>query len=287
MNWILSLIFTAISEVLIEAVNYLADYINNIFATMYELNTSLNLDNVSNYTLYVGLTLTSMFAIKQGIDVYVLHTNGDSEDDPLDLVTRIAVTVSTIMCGQWAISYLITLASTLSTEVTSRVIYEKREFGEIFLDIMLKVLSAGTIICFVQLIFIVIILISFIIFIFKAAKRGAELILFQMMLPLLALDLLTTSRERWNTFKTELLICIFGYIIQLFCFNVFMILFTEVISIDEKTLDPKYLFGCIAWLMVVLSAPKWLQKFMYTTGIGQATKGGARSAAYIVPKLLK
>lgn len=285
MSWILSLIFTAISEVLIEAVNYLAGYINNIFNTMYELNLSLKLDQVSSYTLYVGITLTSMFAVKQGIDVYVLHTNGDSEEDPLELVTRIAITVATIVCGQWVIQYLIKLASSLGTEITSRVVYEKREFGDIFLDMMLKVVAAGTILCFVQLIFIVIVVIAFMIFILKAARRGAELILFQVMLPIVALDLLTTNREKWNAFKTELLICVFGYIIQLFCFNVFMVLFSKVLTID--VLDPKYLFGSIAWLMIVLSAPKWLQKFMYSTGIGNAAKSGVRSAVYIAPKLLK
>lgn len=284
MNWFIKLIFVAISEVLIAGVDYLADIINDIFNFMYELNVSLNFETISNYTVMMAITLTSLYAIKQGIDVYVLHVDGDPDADSLELLTRVSITVATIMCGQWFITYLIGLASTLSTEVVATVVYPERTIGEIFVDVITKIMSMGTMLAFIQLIFIGVTLVAFIIFITKAAKRGAELILFQVMLPLLALDLLTTNKERWNAFKTELMICIFGYIIQLFCFNVFMILFAQVMSVSGM-LDPKIMFGALAWLMIVLSAPKWIQKFIYSSGVGQATKGGARSVMYLIPKI--
>jgi len=284
MNWLLKLIFVAISEVLIAGVDFLADIINDIFDFMYALNVGLNFDTISNYTVMMAITLTSLFAIKQGIDVYVLHVDGDPDADSLELMTRVSITVATIMCGQWFITYLIELASTLSTEVVSTMVYPERTAAEICIDIVTKIVTMGTMTAFIQLIFIAVTVIAFIIFIFKAAKRGAELILFQIMLPILALDLLTTNKERWNAFKTELMICIFGYIIQLFCFNVFMILFAQVMSVNGM-LDPKIMFGALAWLMIVLSAPKWIQKFIYSSGIGQTTKGGARSAMYLIPKL--
>lgn len=287
MNWLIKLIFTALSEILIAAVQFLAGIINNVFDFMYELNLALPFDMVCNYTLGMGLSLVALFAVKQGIDVYVLHTDGDPDTDPLEIVTRLIVTVTTILCGQWGITYLIRIASQLAKEVVATVEYKQRTAAEIFTDAFMKFLSMGTILAVIQMIFFAVILVGFIIFIFKAGRRGAELMLFQVFMPLLSLDLLTTSKEHWNAYKMELLLCIFGYIVQLLCFNVFMNLFSQVMTTDGLGSNPKILFAAGAWLSLVLGAPKWLQKFLHKTGVGDALKGGARTATALVPQLLR
>lgn len=287
MSWLLKIIFVAITEVCIAAVEFLADLLNNIFDWMYEINVGLGLSTVADYTLSIGLALVGVFVIKQLIEVYILRVEGDPDSDALEVVTRISVTVATMISGSFVIEYLISTASTLASEITDLVVYKKRDISEIFVDMLGKVLSMGTIVAFIQLIFIVITLVALIIFLFKAAKRGAELMFFQIILPIFALDLLTTSKEKWNSFKMDLLICIFGYVLQVFAFNVFMMLFQQVVNISGLGSDPKVMFAALGWLVIVLKAPKWLQKFSYSSGAGQMFSGAGRSAMYVIPNFFK
>ena len=130
-------------------------------------------------------------------------------------------------------------------------------------------------------------IVACIIFIFQAAKRGAELMLFQLLISIMAVDLLTTNKERWNSFFTELIITIFGYIIQLICFKIFMVIFSGVVAVDDPVKAAKNVFLALAWLMLVISSPKWLQKFSYSSGVGNVAKGGLRNSTYLISSLIR
>lgn len=287
MNWVLKLIFVLVCELLTGIVEYLEPIISNIFDFMYQVNVDLGLDGIADYTQGLGLALLAAFAVKQGIDVYFLHVDGDPDADPLELVTRVAIATATMMCGVDIIKFLIGKASIICAEAVKSIGYDGRTATEIITDAFMKFLSVGTIVVVVQSIFLAITVIALLIFVIKAAKRGAELILFQIMLPLVALDMLTTSREKWNAFRNELIICIFGYILQVLSFNIFMILLSKAITVDGVVESPSSIIATMGWLIVVLSAPKWLQKFMYSSGVGNGVKSGATMGAHMIPMLLR
>lgn len=286
MNWLIKLIFVAVSEVMLGVVQFLAPAINNIFDFMYQVNLKFNLNNLSNYTVGIGLSLVSLFAVKQSIDVYMLHTEGDPDADPLELITRVCVTVAVIVCGQPIVTYLIKTSGILCNEVLSKVAYQSRTIAEILTDSFMKLLSMSTILAAIQAGFAAVIVVSLIIFMLMASKRGAELIWFQIILPFFALDLLNANKERWNSFKNDLIVCIYGYVLQVVCFNIFMMLLSNAMTVDGVSENPLYVIAPIGWLMVILSTPKWLQKHMYTSGVGSALGRGASMGTYLVPNLL-
>ena len=287
MNWLIKLIFVAISELMLGIVQFLAPAINNIFEFMYQVNVDLHLDDTADYIMGVGLSLVSLLAIKQLIDVYMLHTDGDSDSDPLELITRVTETVATIMCGQYVVTFLIGTSSKLCAEILEKVGYKDRSVAEILTDGFMKLLSMGTILAAVQALFAAIIVVSLIIFIVMASKRGAELIWFQFLLPLYSLDKLNNSRDKWNSFKNDALICIFGYVLQILSFNIFMMLLSRAITVDGVSENPLYVIAPIGWLIIILSAPKWLQKHMYNSGVGNGMRSGAMMGQHIIPLLLR
>ena len=218
--------------------------------------------------------------------VYVLHTDGDADADALELLTRFALSICMIICGPWLMHKLTEIAALLCEDVEDAVtglIYAE-PLSEQLLGTMNKLTSminrsGYTLPLLVMFLTIIVLLI---VFIFKAAKRAAEVELFAIMIPLYALDLLTTQKEKWSAFFTEAMICIFGYILQVFCYRVFM----GLMQLACSTVQLEYMIACISWLLLCISAPKWLQRFTYSSGVGAAAKSGARSTVMVVQRLI-
>lgn len=283
MNWLLKLLFVVIGELMTAIIEVFAKFINNIFAVMYQINKNLPLDGVKNWTTGIALTLVVTIALKKILSVYLLQTEGDADSDPLEIFTRVSVAIAAILCGREIMDFIISMATNLSSEAISSFGKSKVDIASVAKTLVTSLLASTTAQNLVYLIFIAIILISFFIFIFKAGRRGAELILFSILLPLVACDLVTTQRERWNAFITEMLLCIFGYIVQLISFSIFAILFGKI----GQAMELKYIISALAWMSLVLNAPKWTQKFIYSTGIGNALKGAGRTATFVLPSVLK
>lgn len=287
MGWILKAIFVFICEVAIGGLDWLGPLMSNIFGTMYQINIDLGLNKVVTYTQTLGLSLVALYGVKQGIDVYCLHMDGDPDADPLEIVTRISVAVATIMCGVEITEFLIKKSNTLCAEAVKHVGYDGRAADGMLKKAFTTLLSISTTNAAIQVIFLAIVLISLCIFIYKAAVRGAELMGFQILLPLVAIDMLTTAREKWNAFKNELGICIFGYVLQVVSFNIFLILLSRSITLGGLISSPENIFALLGWLKLVLSAPKWMQKFIYSTGSQGAVRTGATLGVQLIPQLIR
>lgn len=290
MPWLLKLLNDCLANLLLAVVDSLGSFLDNIFDWIWKVNESLKINALMNYVVAIAIGFVVLCAIKQGLDIYVFQTEGDADADPLELITRSAIAVAVIYCGDFVVLQLLKFSSTLTDEVTAKISSITSDKVSSSFSKVVDTFYNGTVyktktIGFVMILLCVSILIAMIIFIFHATKRGAELILFRLLLPLVAIDLLTTNKERWNAFKNELLICIFGYVLQILSFNVF----THILALSAKNSSQivYYVIAALGWLMMVISTPKWLEKFVYTSGIGNGAKGGVRSAAFLVPQLLR
>lgn len=281
-NWLLKLIYACLVDLTKACIDLFTGLIDNVFEVMYLLNAQISLDTARNYIRSICIYLVMALVIKQGIDVYVLHTEGDSDADAFEIITRIAQTVAVIVCGQWIVNYLIKNAAIFTDELMEKIGQSHIDMSRA-MDDYVKRLNQYTIqTALLHMILVTIMEIFLFILIFKAAKRAAELILYGLLIPIFSLDLLTTSRERWHTFFNELCICVFGYMVQAFSYAIFLLLFERAVADPSKIY---YLFAAMAWMLLVLNAPKFLQKFSYSSGIGNAAKAGARSVVSLVPSI--
>lgn len=292
-GWYMSTLNDFLYSSMMGIIEVFGGFINNIFATVWEVNEKLNFDRITKYSVRLALAYVVLKAVKQGLDVYVFETEGDPDSDPLELITRSFQASAVIYCGTYVVDILIKVSGIITNDIVQLVpqaskindMTYKNNFNSL-LDLfynnsLYKTKAVG----FVLTVLLCFMLIATIIFIFHAGKRGAELTLFKILLPLMATDLLTASREKWKQFSSELAICIFGYILQIASFNIFLVLLATSVAEISKTYSS--LFAALGWLILVISAPKWLSKFMYSSGVGNGAKGGARSAAFVIPQMMK
>ena len=295
MNWLLKLITDAMMDFMLGTIEMFQTFFNNIFDVIWEINEKLHLAKLSNYIVVLAISYVTFLILKSALCIYVFETEGDSDSDPLEFWTRSSVSVTLIYCGSYIISKLVQLASIISKEVTNKISgldTSSTKKGESFAEKLKKVIEDcydGSLfkvqaVSSVFTIILLVLLVSLVIFLFQAAKRGAELLAFQLLLPIVATDCITTNREKWNAFFQEVVICIFGYIIQMAAFSIFSYLFVQGANNPTQLLE--YILASIGWLLLVISTPKWLGKFLYTSGVSNGIKSGARSAIYVVPQLL-
>lgn len=287
MNWLNNLMVSSIMQLFSFMLEGISDVIENIFGTMNNIMDKIQFNTLEEYTSKIALALVVLFAIKQGIMVYVFHIDGDPDSDALELLTRFAITICIILCGPWLIHKLTEIAAIFCEEVNS-IVAEFSNDSMSFMERLQRGLDSlggqlnGSSYVLPMLILFLAAIVMMCAFVVKAAKRSVEVVLFGIMTPLFALDLLTTNREKWTNFFTEAMVCIFGYILQVFCYSVFMGLMRQTCM----NITMESLLVCVCWLMLCLGAPKWLQKFTYSSGVGNALKGGARSAMMYIPRMV-
>lgn len=276
-------------DVMYGLIDLMGEFMNNIFGLCLDINVSIDISGVLNYVHALAIVLVMVVGLKKGMDIYVFQTDGDADSDPLELVTRIMQAVAVICCNNYIFSLMLRISDMVVSDFTASVTggkYTKHSTALIdeIADNMssdAKEFAVGFLLA--NVIFLLIIMISVLAFCYVAGKRAAELVLLKIMCPLFALDLITTSRERWNTFFTSYAVTFFGYGIQTFCWCMFSKQYGEF----SLTADAKQIFVVLGWLAMTLGAPKWLEKFVYSSGLKEKMANLGRSAIYMVPYMLK
>ena len=116
-----------------------------------------------------------------------------------------------------------------------------------------------------------------ILFFVSAVLRGAEVTLNKVLLPIFAVDMLKANPERWNMFIFQYFISFISYLVQMFCFQMYAILYAHLDFTDFR----QYLV-MVAWLILCIKAPKTLEKYIYATGTGRAVSQGASRLGQVV-----
>lgn len=115
-----------------------------------------------------------------------------------------------------------------------------------------------------------ILIVGQIVFMFNVFLKAAEITLSKILLPVFALDLINTNSEKWNMFIFQYIINFLGFVVQMVCYQIFTYYFLKL-DIFEF-MDWMVALG---WLFMCLKTPKWLEKYIYATGTGQAIGRGA------------
>lgn len=274
MNWITK----NISEFLIESANNFIEFVSDAINKMFDLavdacNTS-EVSQAVGVTTGVAMTLVIAMVLKQILTVYVLETDGDPDADPLQLLVKAAQAVALIACNGAVFDLMLQMSSAFASDVVGSV--NVSEATGVVRFAIGNIVSGNIILP----IFFMIILIFLIILGIKAGLRGIELSLMKVAFPLFCIDLIGTNKERWNNFLAAYVVTFFGYVLQILCVRVFIRSF-----VGGETLTSYAV--ALGWLFMAIKTPEWLQKFVYTTGIGRSITGAARMAPFMLMQLKK
>lgn len=224
----------------------------------------------------ISIPLIVLFTIKQYFDVYIMETSGDPESDPLDVLVRGAQAIAVVCCSSWIFYTFMNFCSAFAENVISvnQVNSLMSNFTESVNILKLTGGSNG----FIGIIFLTAMLIGIFAFYVIAVIRAAQLAIMFVILPLFATELTHVSKERFQGLITNIIVTGLYFVLQLLLFKFFVsslgMSMTDIVAKNDPDtfmLD-EYAFKAIGFCIAMLQGPKWLDKFIYNSGVGDTAK---------------
>lgn len=282
MSWLLSAFTDAINDLINGALDFFNDFVNNIFFYVAEVNLDNRLViNAATYTTLLGIALITLLGVKQYFTTYVMETNGDPDSDPFDILVRCSEAVAVCCSNDFITTYFFKFSKYFASDLgeAGGVV----DLKPTFLDLINISSNSGGPAQTVFLLILLLMVIGIVAFSFIAAIRGAELSLMKILLPIMSVDLVTANRERWGNFFISYAIAFLYYGLQLLCYRMFL---SSLMSVSVSVLS-KELLITFGWFFLMLRSPKWLEKFIYSTGLGRGVAGAGRTAGFMLPNLIR
>lgn len=270
MSWITENIINFITDLVGGAIEFLGDIINNIFFTIvqYAVESPYGI-NAQKVMVSMGFALLALNVVKIVTSGYLLETDYDPDAEPLDLVVRIAEATAVISCSGWIFDYVLQLSKDFASDlIDSTGVTGYSQQTKALLD---PIIYGGSLSLSTYVIFICLILIAVIVFTVVSGLRGGELIAMKLFLPIFAIDLLSTNRERWNNFFLGYLMAFFTYAIQILFYTIALKNY-----MSANLTSPLYFIATAVWMILAIRAPRFLEKYLYKSGVSSAASSGLR-----------
>lgn len=282
MNWITKNIFFGfVSDAADDAVNFISNQIINLFDKDIELLTTKEISAAVLATTSVASVLVVVMAFKLIFTTYVTETEGDPDADPMQIWVTVSIVLALINGNDFIYVTFQKLSGIFTKDLVGSISCAEYFSGaRVAITVLTKSKTGIS-----ALITIVVSIICVLIIAFKAGIRAGELVLFKTIWPIVCLDKLSANSERFNAFFSSYVVTFFGYSIQLFCLR---LAFNRMIAgmTNVKVAELSDYFAAIVFFYLAICTPKWLEKFAYSSGIGQKISNGARTASFMIPSLL-
>ena len=276
MNDAIVMTFTVWLEEFLPAISEL---ITNIYGMSLKV---LDLGFVSQAINYVqGLTVTLLVikVIKEGFNTYILYQGGDPEADPTGLLVRTTQSLAIILCLPWITKEVFKFGMKVTEDVSGLI--NANGLGGLENDLVAFFAAGG--ITFAIIISLLILIIAICIIYIQSSIRSAEIALMAVIAPIMALSLTQSNSASWQQWFKQFIITCVSQALQLFMLQgaVYMIAYTGTTNLGS-------ILSTVGWLIMTISAPKFLKQFAYNSGLGGAVGGGAKQAlsAYTMRKVM-
>lgn len=252
-------------------------YVNNIITGLVPM--ALNAENfmstlagnngfnqVFNIFFALGISLIVLKFLKKGFETYVLWTEGDSDADPLLLLTNffkaLAVAVSFPVLYGW----LVEIVNEMTNKLLSAIGIGMQED---FSTLISGIASAGLFTAIVSLIFFIVFFFLYVQFL----MRGLEMLILRIGLPVACVGLLDSDKGVFRTYMQKFFQSTFSIIIQI-----------ALAKLGVGLMLNAHVFWGLAAVMLSVRTPKFLQEFMITSG---GNPSGAMGTVYQTVRLVQ
>lgn len=268
-SWITENIQAYMIDCINSIIAFMGSTLNNIFYDVIDhLNNSGAVQSAEKYIVAFSLALVPLAIGKIVLSSYVLDTGGDSDADPFDLVVRLCETVAAITSEVWVFDFLLQMSKDFANDLSGST--QLSGVSDTSTSLINNVVGAGQIASSLTLM-IGIIIIAFIVFSIVAGVRGGEIIALKLAFPFFALDLLTSSHERWNNFIMAYVIAFFTYAFQI----MFFLLAVATYASASVGNSQNFIYTLV-FLYLAMFGPKSIEKYLYKSGVTQSVGGGVR-----------
>lgn len=281
-NWITKNMTETASDYLNGGLGFFQDWIISIFDGNIEIFKAAEVEAATLVTKSVSIVLVIIMTFKYIWSTYVMEMDGDPDQDPLQVFVKASVCLAVIEGN----SVIFDLFNTISKKFTADMAgaCDAHTFCLKFSSV-LSYLTMSSVKAAILVIILAICLILVIIFSFKAGLRAGELMLMKIVFPLFSIDKLSANQERWNAFFTSYVVTFFSYSLQLFCIRIGLNRVIAALIEGESASFINY-FSALVCFWLAIKTPKWLEKWVYSSGIGQAIGNTGRTMTYMIPTIL-
>lgn len=207
-----------------------------------------------------ALSLLVLYFLKKGFDTYVLWSAGDADQDAGTLLVRFVSALGVISLFPVLYGYLAKETADLATRIATKLTGD----GSTMPQFLFPALSGS--IGFLESILLLIAAIMFFLLFLQFFKKGLELIVLRIGLPIAACGLLSADGGAFPAYLQMFIKAALTTFVQLVLFRLFLAL------IAGGTLDVTSLVWAIAALSLSLKTPQLIQQFIIPTARGS---GGA------------
>lgn len=280
LNWLTKQFEEFCGDIILNFINSFQDGVVKIFESGTSFSEQAEVVSAIKAATMIALALVVVMVAKAILSTYVFETDGDPDGDPMQLLVKAAQAICLICCNDIIFNTMTKISSLLAKDMNASVTPKKIFVSiENYINYIFNTLQGGVLV-------IIIVLIVYLVFVvmlaIKAGIRGVELALMKILWPFFAVDIITVSAERWNAFFTSYAVTFFGYIIQLFCFNMSIVTFAKSLTEKNMSYDCLLAFG---WMYFALNAPKWLEKYAYSSGASRTARSGIGGIAQLATAL--
>ena len=266
MSFTSQLILNFLNDVFKELYSYVGFLITDLYEWVLTANQTSEVAAVCLFTMMLGSVMLGVMVCKHVAGTYGLGTSGDPDQDPVEIIFKVALALG-FMGGN---SFIFNELLKFTIAVAKDVMHVMNNPGDIGL-------TGGEETSFAMFVMKGILVFGVIAFSITVCIRSAEITLSKVLLPIFAVDLINSNSERWNMFIFQYGMSFLGFVIQIFCYEMFVIKFG---GIDLTNL--KEYFVAIGWLVLAIKTPSILEKYVYATGTGRAISNGASRLSQVV-----
>ena len=223
-----------------------------------------------NIFLLLSISLIILFAIKRYFDIYIMETGGDPESDPIDIIVNSTKATAVTIASSWLFATYINFTISIARSVTG-IIQEQDNYVGSLVSVSTSLITIGIIIFFII-----------------GVLRAVDLMLMYIITPLFCVELVSSKHERFDGFLTNLVVTGMYYILQLICFSMFcQSIVSILIGFAPDSAVNASVLKMIGWLIASIRSPKWLDKFIYASGLGdKISRGSAALGTSVVRSLV-
>lgn len=282
MNWLTKNMSDSANDYISGGLTFFESTIMYVFDYNVELFTAAEIASAELVIKSIAIVLVVIMILKEIFTTYVMETDGDPDSDPMELLVRASLVLALIEGNSLVFDELQVISRKLTQELvgtcSARTFIVKME--SLISNMVVEntahtmtILTCGAL------------LILMIFFVLKSGIRGGELMLARLLWPIFAIDKLKANAERWNAFATTYVVTFVSYSLQLFLIRWGI---NRVVSAMTEGLSATFLnyFAGIVLFFLAIKTPKWLEKFVYSSGIGQMVGNTGRSLTYMIPSML-
>lgn len=265
--------------------------ITNLTREIFESSTKEFLEystiqRIHNFFLGISIFLIIFFAIKRYFDVYIMETGGDPDADPVDILVNATKAIAISISSSWIFATFINFTISIAKNV-AEIIKSQDKFGATISSSIKAIMKNGMAGGATWMWYMLGLVIGITIFFIIGFMRAIDLMLMYIITPFFCVDLVNTKHERFDGFLTNLIVTALYYILQLICFS----MFTQSMLGVLTGFTPDNGIGAsglkvLAWLIAAIKSPKWLDKFVYSTGLGDKVNRGVSSVGTSVVRSL-